>query len=144
MSERPKAPDDMTVEELRALGFRTLLREYDAECDLREQYAAALRVARTPVSYATAAQINRALQDSRVVEEALAKHVKPAGPSTAGSASDLEAKRQASQEAGARAWVWLCEYEMGEICEDIDTMGFYIDALEARVAELEAQKGAAA
>jgi hypothetical protein len=37
-----KRPEDMTVEELLALGFTSRLREYDAECDLREQYAAAL------------------------------------------------------------------------------------------------------
>jgi hypothetical protein len=37
-----KRPEDMTVEELLALGFTTTLREYDAECDLRDQYRAAL------------------------------------------------------------------------------------------------------
>jgi len=34
-----------TTEELLALGFVSHLREYDAECDLRNQYEASLRAA---------------------------------------------------------------------------------------------------
>ena len=38
MSDREER--ELTVEELIAMGFTTTLREYDAECDLRDQYRA--------------------------------------------------------------------------------------------------------